>query len=247
MLIKLLRTYLRPYTSALLIVVALQLVSTMANLYLPSLNADIIDNGVAKGNTGYILSTGGWMLAVTLVQIVCSIAAVYFGARAAMAFGRDVRGAVFHRVGTFSAREVSHFGAPSLITRNTNDVQQVQMLVVMTCTMLIAAPIMAVGGIIMALRQDVGLSWLMVVSIPLLVLAIGLIITRMVPLFRPMQARIALVNRVLREQLSGIRVVRAFVRERDEAQRFAKANKELTGTALRVGRLMVLVFPTVML
>src|ERR1700730_9278817 len=247
MLINLLRTYLRPYTSALLAVVALQLVATMASLYLPSLNADIIDKGVAKGDTGYIVSTGGWMLVVTLVQIACSIAAVYFGARAAMAFGRDVRSAIFHRVGTFSAREVNHFGAPSLITRNTNDVQQVQMLVLMTCTMMIGAPIMLVGGVIMALRQDIGLSWLMLVSVPTLVIAIGLIVVRMVPQFRAMQTRIDVVNRVLREQLSGIRVVRAFVREGDEAQRFAEANRALTETALRAGRLMVLIFPTVML
>jgi ATP-binding cassette subfamily B protein len=247
LLIKLLRTYLRPYTNALIAVVALQLVSTMANLYLPSLNADIIDKGVATGDTGYIVSTGGWMLAVTLVQIACSIAAVYFGARAAMAFGRDVRSAIFHKVGTFSGREVAQFGAPSLITRNTNDVQQVQMLVLMTCTLMVAAPIMCVGGIIMALRQDVGLSWLMLVSIPALVVAIGLIVVRMVPQFRLMQARIDTVNRVLREQLSGIRVVRAFVREGAEAERFADANAALTLTALRVGRLMVLIFPTVML
>jgi ATP-binding cassette, subfamily B, multidrug efflux pump len=247
MLIKLLRTYLKPYTWELLTVVGLQLVATMASLYLPSLNADIIDTGVAKGNTGYIVSTGGWMLIVTLVQIGCSIAAVYFGARAAMAFGRDVRSAIFHKVGTFSGREVALFGAPSLITRNTNDVQQVQMLVLLTCTLMIAAPIMCVGGIIMALRQDVGLSWLMLVCIPVLVVSIGLIVVRMVPQFRAMQARIDVVNRVLREQLSGIRVVRAFVRERDEAERFADANAALTGTALRVGRLMVLIFPTVML
>jgi ATP-binding cassette subfamily B protein len=247
MLIRLLRTYLRPYSTLLLAVVALQFVSTMANLYLPSLNADIIDKGIAKGDTNYILSQGGWMLAVTMVQIACAVAAVYFGARAAMGFGRDIRSAIFHQVGTFSAREVSHFGAPSLITRNTNDVQQVQMLVVMTCTMLIAAPIMCVGGIILALRQDVGLSWLMVVSIPALVIAIGLIVSRMVPLFRAMQSRIDTVNRVLREQLSGIRVVRAFVREPDEIGRFSKANSELTATALGAGRLMVLIFPTVML
>jgi ATP-binding cassette subfamily B multidrug efflux pump len=247
MLITLLRTYLRPYSSALLAVVALQLVATMASLYLPSLNADIIDKGVAKGDTGFIMSTGGWMLLVTLVQIACSVAAVYFGARAAMSFGRDMRSAIFHRVGSFSAREVAQFGAPSLITRNTNDVQQVQMLVLMTCTLMIAAPIMCVGGIIMALRQDVGLSWLMVVCIPVLVLAIGMIVVRMVPQFRAMQTRIDLVNRVLREQLSGVRVVRAFVRERDEADRFAEANAALTGTALRAGRLMVLIFPTVML
>jgi ATP-binding cassette subfamily B multidrug efflux pump len=247
MLIRLLRTYLQPYSTALLAVVALQLVSTMASLYLPSLNADIIDNGVAKGDTGYIVSTGGWMLAVTLAQIVCSVAAVYFGARAAMAFGRDVRSAIFHRVGTFSGREVNQFGAPSLITRNTNDVQQVQMLVLMTCTLMIAAPITCVGGIIMALRQDIGLSWLMLVCIPVLVIAIASIVVRMVPQFRAMQTRIDVVNRVLREQLSGIRVVRAFVRERDEAKRFAEANAALTDTALRVGRLMVLIFPTVML
>jgi ATP-binding cassette, subfamily B, multidrug efflux pump len=247
MLIRLLRTYLQPYSSALLAVVALQLVSTMASLYLPSLNADIIDLGVAKGDTGYIVSTGGWMLGVTLVQIACSIAAVYFGSRAAMAFGRDVRSAIFHRVGSFSGREVAQFGAPSLITRNTNDVQQVQMLVLLTCTMMVAAPITCVGGIIMALRQDVGLSWLMLVCIPVLVVAVSLIVVRMVPQFRAMQARIDLVNRVLREQLSGIRVVRAFVREHDEARRFAAANEALTGTALRAGRLMVLIFPTVML
>src|ERR1700674_349257 len=247
MLIRLLRAYLKPYAGALVGVVALQLVSTMASLYLPSLNADIIDKGVAKGDTGFIVSTGGWMLAVTLVQIACSIGAVYFGARAAMSFGRDVRSAVFHQVGTFSGREVAQFGAPSLITRNTNDVQQVQMLVLLTCTLMVAAPIMCVGGIIMALRQDVGLSWLMLVCIPALVISIALIVVRMVPLFRSMQARIDDVNRVLREQLSGIRVVRAFVREQDEARRFGDANAALTQTALRVGRLMVLIFPTVML
>jgi ATP-binding cassette, subfamily B, multidrug efflux pump len=247
MLIRLLRNYLRPYAAALLAVVALQLIGTIASLYLPSLNADIIDKGVAKGDTGFILSTGSWMLVVSLAQIACSIAAVYYGARTAMGFGRDLRSAIFQRVGTFSAREVSHFGAPSLITRNTNDVQQVQMLVVMTCTMLIAAPIMMVGGIIMALRQDVGLSWLMLVCVPALVLSIALIVIRMVPQFRLMQGRIDVVNRVLREQLSGIRVVRAFVRERDEAARFADANAALTETALRAGRLMVLIFPAVML
>src|SRR6266550_2057332 len=247
MLIELLRTHLRPYWRALFAVVALQLISTMASLYLPSLNADIIDRGVARGDTGYIVTTGGWMLAVTLAQIVCAIAAVYFGARAAMSFGRDLRSAIFHRVGTFSGREVGQFGAPSLITRSTNDVQQVQMLVLMTCTLMIAAPIMCVGGIIMALRQDVGLSWLMLVCIPVLVVSIALIVVRMVPLFRAMQTRIDAVNRVLREQLSGIRVVRAFVRERHEAERFAEANAALTSTALGVGRLMVLIFPTVML
>ncbi|WP_432871771.1 ABC transporter ATP-binding protein [Microbispora rosea] len=247
MLSRLLRTYLRPYSPALAAVVLFQLVGTIASLYLPSLNADIIDQGVATGDTGYILTTGGWMLTVSLVQIACSIAAVYYGARVAAGFGRDVRSAVFHRVSGFSQREVSEFGAPSLITRNTNDVQQIQMLVVMTCTMLVAAPIMGVGGIIMALRQDVGLSWLMLVCVPVLLVSIGLIVFRMVPQFRAMQTRIDVVNQVLREQLSGIRVVRAFVREREETRRFAKANDELTGTALRVGRLTALIFPTVML
>ena len=247
MLTGLLRRFLRPYRRWLLAVVVLQLVGTMASLYLPTLNADIIDNGIAKGDTGYILGTGGAMLAVSVVQIVCSLIAVYFGARTAMSFGRDLRGAIFRRVGEFSAREVAHFGAPSLITRNTNDVQQVQMLVLMTCTMMIAAPIMCVGGIIMALRQDIGLSWLVGVSVPVLAIAIGLIIRRMVPQFRLMQTRIDSVNGVLREQISGIRVVRAFVREPVEAERFGAANAALTLTAMRAGRLMALIFPTVLL
>ena len=187
------------------------------------------------------------MLAVSIVQICCSVVAVYFGARTAMGFGRDVRGAVFRRVGAFSAREVSRFGAPSLITRNTNDVQQVQMLVLMTSTMMVAAPIMCVGGVVMALREDVGLSWLMGISVPVLAVSIGLIISRMVPQFRLMQTRIDVVNRVLREQLSGIRVVRAFVREPIESERFGRANADLTITAMRAGRLMAMIFPTVML
>jgi ATP-binding cassette subfamily B protein len=246
-LFRLLRSHLRPYAGWLAAVVALQLVGTIASLYLPSLNADIIDNGIARGDTGYIVRTGGWMLAVSLLQIACAVIAVYFGAKTAMSFGRDVRGSLFARVGTFSAREVNRFGAPSLITRNTNDVQQVQMLVLMTCTMLVAAPIMCVGGIIMALREDVGLSWLMLVAVPLLLVSIGLIVRRMVPGFRLMQTRIDAVNRVLREQITGIRVVRAFVREPHETARFGEANGELTQTAIGVGRLMVLIFPTVML
>jgi ATP-binding cassette subfamily B protein len=247
MLIRLLRTHLRPYSRQLWLVVVLQTVGTMAALYLPSLNADIIDQGIAKGDTPYILGAGGWMLLVTLVQIVCSIAAVWYGARTAMSFGRDVRAAVFHRVGGFSAREVNRFGAPSLITRNTNDVQQVQMLVLMSCTMLVSAPIMCVGGVIMALREDVGLSWLMVVSVPVLIVAIGLVIIRMVPKFRLMQVRIDAVNRVLREQITGIRVVRAFVREPVETARFGMANSEVTDVAMRAGRLQALIFPIVTL
>jgi ATP-binding cassette subfamily B protein len=247
MLIRLLRGHLRPYTRPLTAVVALQLISTLASLYLPSLNADIIDKGVATGDTGYILRTGGWMLAVTLVQIACSVSAVWFGARTAMSFGRDVRASVFSRVGTFSAQEMARFGAPSLITRTTNDVQQVQMLVVMTCTLMIGAPIMCVGGVIMALRQDVGLSWLMLVCVPALLVSIGSIVVRMVPQFRAMQLRVDGINRVMREQLTGIRVVRAFVRERTEVRRFGAANAELTATALRAGRLQALIFPTVLL
>jgi len=246
MLTGLLRHYLQPYRRPLVAVVALQLVATIASLYLPTLNADIIDQGVVTGDTGYILSTGAWMLLVTLVQIVCSASAVYFGARTAMAFGRDVRGGLFARVGEFSAREMASFGAPSLITRTTNDVQQVQMLVVMTCNMLVTAPIMCVGGIILALRQDLGLAWLMVVSVPALLISIGSIVVRMVPQFRAMQTRLDSVNRVLREQLMGIRVVRAFVSERDETARFADANEAVTATALRAGRLQVLIFPAVM-
>jgi ATP-binding cassette subfamily B protein len=245
-LIRLLRERLRPYARPLAAVVTLQFVGTMAALYLPALNADIIDRGIALGDTGYIVRTGGWMLLVTAVQMACSVAAVYFGARTAMGFGRDVRAALFHRVGEFSSREVARFGAPSLITRNTNDVQQVQMLVLMGCTMLVAAPIMCVGGVVMALREDVGLSWLMLVAVPLMIGAITLIASRMLPGFRAMQDRIDAVNRVLREQITGIRVVRAFVREPYEVARFGTANDELTATALRVGRLQALIFPIVM-
>jgi ATP-binding cassette subfamily B multidrug efflux pump len=246
-LIRLLRTYLRPYRRELTAVLVLQVIGTIASLYLPSLNADIIDNGVVPGDTAYIVETGGWMLTVTLLQIICSAGAVYFGARAAMAFGRDVRAGIFHRVGEFSAREVAQFGPPSLITRTTNDVQQVQLLVVMVCTMFVTAPIMCVAGVFMALREDVGLSWLLVVCVPALVIAIGLIIIRMVPQFRKMQDLLDQVNRVFREQLSGIRVVRAFVREPAESRRFADANAAVTETALRVGRLQAMIFPVVML
>jgi len=247
MLMRLLREYLRGHSRPLAAVVALQFAGTMASLYLPSLNADIIDKGIARGDTGYIVSVGGWMLLVALVQIVCSIAAVYHGARTAMGFGRDVRAALFHRVGEFSARELNRFGAPSLITRGTNDVQQVQMLVLMSCTMLVTAPIMCFGGVVMALQEDTHLSWLLLVCVPVLVAAIGSIILRMVPGFREMQTRIDQVNRILREQITGIRVVRAFVREPQETARFATANTELTAVALRVGRLMAMVFPIVML
>ncbi|MBW0274916.1 multidrug ABC transporter ATP-binding protein [Nocardia sp. MH4] len=247
MLITLLRTYLAPYRAQLAGVLVLQLISVIAMLYLPSLNADLIDNGVTKGDIGYIWSTGLFMLAVSCVQIVASSASVYLGAQAAMGAGRDMRGGVLHRVETFSAREVGMFGAPSLITRSTNDIQQVQLLIVMSVTILVMAPIMCVGGIIMALREDLGLSWLLLIAVPALALAMGTIVARMVPGFRQMQARIDEVNRVLREQITGIRVVRAFVRERQEIWRFGMANTALTDASLRVGKLMALMFPTVML
>jgi ATP-binding cassette, subfamily B, multidrug efflux pump len=247
MLVRLLIQFLRPYARPLAAVVALQIVGTTASLYLPNLYARIIDRGVARGDTGYILSTGGIMLAFSALQVVCAVAGVYFGARAAMAYGRDLRAAVFHQVGEFSAHEVGKFGAPSLITRTTNDVQQVQMLVLMACTMLVAAPIMCVGGVVMALRDDVTLSRLLLVSVPVLAGSIGVIIWRMVPQFRAMQPRIDTVNRVLREQIAGVRVVRAFVREPAEAARFDHANAELTETALRVGRLQAVMFPVVLL
>lgn len=246
MLIKLLRRYLRNYQGPLALVVALQLVQTIATLYLPTLNADIIDKGVVVGDTDYIMRIGGVMLVVTLLQIVCSVVAVYFGARTAMLVGRDIRADVFDRVQTFSAREVGRFGAPSLITRTTNDVQQVQTLTLMAFTLMIAAPIMCVGGIVMALRQDVPLSGLLLVIVPLLVVLVGLIIRKMRPLFRTMQERIDKINRVLREQITGIRVIRAFVRDKYESDRFAVANDEMMQVGLGTGRLMALMGPTVL-
>jgi ATP-binding cassette subfamily B protein len=247
MLLRLLRTHLRPYRAWLGAVVVLQLVGVLAMLYLPSLNADIIDNGVTTGDTGYIVRTGALMLAVSLVQVLAAVAAVWFGARTAMGFGRDLRAELFRRVGTFSQRELQQFGAPSLITRGTNDVQQVQMLVLMACTIAVSSPILMVGGVLMALREDAGLGWILAVVVPALFLSVGLVVSRMVPSFRLMQARIDEVNRVLREQVTGIRVVRAFVREPYETQRFATANGDLTEVAVRAGRWMATMFPLVML
>jgi ATP-binding cassette subfamily B protein len=247
MLWQLLRTYIRPYRKQLYLVVGLQLVATIAALYLPSLNADIIDNGVVRHDNGYIWSHGGLMLAVSLIQIVFAIGGVFFGARAAMGFGRDVRHALFHQVTGYSAKEINELGAPSLITRITNDVTQVQMLVLMGCTMFVAAPITTVGGVIMALREDVGLSAILLFSVPALVTLVGLVVRRMVPTFRTMQVRIDEVNRVLREQITGMRVVRAFVREPAEVKRFGSANKDLTATSLTAGRLMASMFPSIMI
>ena len=247
MLMRLLRQHLKPYRSMIIVTIVLATVGTMGALYLPSLNASIIDDGVAKGDTDFIWRTGGIMLAVSLVQIVCSIGSVYFGAKTAMSFGRDLRAAIFDRVLLFSARELNKFGAPSLITRNTNDVQQVQMLVVMSATVLLAAPITMVGGIIMALQEDVGLSWLVVVAVPVLAGSIWLVIRKLPPMFRTMQGRIDTVNRILREQITGIRVVRAFVREPYETTRFERASGDLTEVQTKVGQRFAAMFPIVML
>ncbi|MEJ1196231.1 MULTISPECIES: ABC transporter ATP-binding protein [unclassified Streptomyces] len=246
MLIRLLRTCLRPYRKPIALLVALQFLQTCASLYLPTLNADIIDEGVVKGDSGYILSYGALMIGISLAQVVCNIGAVYYGARTAAAVGRDVRGAVFDRVQSFSAREVGGFGAPSLITRTTNDVQQVQMLALMTFTLMVSAPIMCVGGIVMALGLDVPLSGVLVAVVPVLAICVTLIVRRLRPLFRAMQERLDTVNRVLREQITGNRVIRAFVRDEYEQQRFRKANADLTEVALGSGNLLALMFPVVM-
>jgi len=247
MLLRILRTHLAPYRRWLAVIVVLQFTSTVAMLYLPSLNADIIDRGVAVGDTDYIMRIGGVMLGVSLLQGLCSVIAVSFAARTAMSFGRDLRGALFHRVGAFSGREVAQFGAPSLITRTTNDVQQVQMLALLTCSLAVQVPIMMVGGIVMAMREDLGLSWLLAVVVPALFLSVGVVVSQMVPSFREVQTRIDDVNRILREQISGIRVVRAFVREPRETGRFAEANDGLTAVSVRAGRWMATMFPLVML
>jgi len=244
---RLLNRGLKPYLTQLFIVILLQAFATAASLELPTLNAGIIDNGVAKGDTHYIWVHGGYMLAVALVQVVAQIGAAFFGAQLAMSFGRDTRAAVFDNVLSFSSREVNQFGAPSLITRTTNDVQQVQQLVLMTCIMILGAPITMIGGVIMALRTDLTMSWIILVAVVVLGVVIGILVTFMGPVFASMQKRIDTLNRVLREQISGIRVVRAFVREPYERDRFAVANRDLTKTALTVGRAMATMFPIVMM
>ena len=241
----LINRYIRPYWGLLIMVVVLQTLVTIMTLYLPTLNARIIDQGVVVGDTGFIWRTGAVMLVLSLVQAAGQIAAVYFGAKAAMSMGRDIRGAIFDRVLAFSARELNQFGAPSLITRNTNDVQQVQMLVLMTCIMLVGAPITMAGGVFFALREDPGLSWIIAVTVVGLGIGIGILVMFMGPLFEKMQKRIDNLNRVLREQITGIRVVRAFVREDHEAARFEKTNAELVDTTTKVGRLMAVLFPLV--
>jgi len=244
MLKRLLSSVLTKYRGLLWMVIGLQAVQALAGLLLPTLNSDIINKGVVKNDIGYIWRMGGVMLLVTLAQVVLSVAAVYFGSKVAMGFGRDVRRQLFSQVNAFSTREVAVFGAPSLITRITNDVQQVQMLVLMTCTLILGAPFTAIGGIFMAMHQDLGLSRILMVSIPILAVLLSFIISSMVPTFRKMQERIDRINEILREQLTGIRVVRAFAREPEEAERFSVANDAVTQTALRGGRLQALMFPT---
>ncbi|WP_120493779.1 ABC transporter ATP-binding protein [Microbacterium phyllosphaerae] len=247
MLGKLLTRYLKPYRWQLVVLLTFQVVSAVATLYLPRLNADIIDQGVSRGDVAYVWSTGALMLGISLGQIIAAIIATYFAAQASMALGRDIRRDVFDKVSDFSEREVATFGPGSLITRNTNDVQQVQMLAMMGSTMLVTAPLLAVGGVVMALRQDVGLAWLIAVAVPVLILVILLLVRRMVPLFRQFQGKLDAVNRILREQLTGIRVVRAFVREDIEENRFGAANTEIMVVGQRVGALFVLLFPLAML
>jgi ATP-binding cassette, subfamily B, multidrug efflux pump len=243
MLWALLRQYVRPYRGLLSVVAVVQVISTMASLYLPTVNAAIIDEGVAVGNLRRIVDLGGIMLAVTAVQVVCAVGAVYFGSRAGMGFGRDLRSAIFHHVTGFSAEETARVGAPSLLTRTTNDVQQVQLLVQLSCTMLITAPIMSIGGIFMAVHQDAGLSWLLLVSVPVLAAANYWIVSHLLPIFRRLQRLIDNINRVMREQLSGIRVIRAFAREPFERNRFAEANQALADAALDAGRWQALMLP----
>jgi ATP-binding cassette subfamily B protein len=246
-LIKLMRDYLRAYRPWLLLVLVFQTIQAVATLSLPTLNANIIDNGALKGDTSYIWTVGAIMLAVTLVQVTFAVAATFFGARSAMGFGRDVRRDLFHTVMGYSAREVGQFGAPSLITRITNDVTQVQIFVLMTLTLFVTAPIMIIGGVIFAVREDGTLSLILLVAVPILLLSVGQVALRMHPQFVKMQDRIDRVNQVLREQISGIRVVRAFVREPDEAKRFGTANADLTETSLKTGRMMAVMFPAVLL
>ncbi|WP_066639066.1 ABC transporter ATP-binding protein [Serinicoccus hydrothermalis] len=247
MLVRLLRRQLRPYLPLVVAVMLLQLLATAASLYLPALNADIIDQGIVQTDLPYIWRVGAIMLGVSAVQALAQIGATWAAARTAMGVGRDTRAGLFEHVLSFSSRELGEFGAPSLITRSTNDVQQVQQVTFMSLVMLVAAPITAVGGVVMAVRQDVGLSPLIAVAVTVLLLGMGLIIRRMVPLFRANQRQLDAVNRVMREQITGIRVIRAFTREPQERDRFAATNTELTGIGLRLGDLMALMFPFVML
>ena len=247
MLIGLLRAHVRPYRRLLLAVVVLQFASTLAALFLPTLNADLIDNGIVRGDTGHILRVGAVMLGVTALQMIAAIGAVYLGARIAMAVGRDLRAGVFNRVQTFSGEEIARFGAPSLITRTTNDAAQVQGFLLLGFTLAVPAPVSGLGGIALALHQDVPLAGILLAVLPALVVTVTLLIRRMRPLYREMQTGIDTTNRVLREQISGVRVIRAFVRDEVERSRFASANVHLHDVALAVGKILALMFPLVLL
>ena len=244
-LIRLIKGHIAPYRWHVVAVIILQLAATLAVLYLPTLNARIIDHGVATGDIGYIWSTGGIMLAVALVQLLASVVAVWFGAHAAMGLGRDIRRDVFRSVDSFSAQDMAQFGTATLVTRGTNDIQQIQMVTLMALNFMVMMPIMSIGGIIMAIREDAGLSWLVWVSVPVLLVIVGLLIAQLMPLFTVMQEKIDRINGVLREQITGVRVVRAFVREHFEAKRFDGANRDLTNTSIRIGRVFVLMFPVI--
>ena len=246
-LLRLASSYAKPYSRSIAAVVVLQLIATLAALYLPSLNAEIIDQGIGRGDTDFIWATGMTMLTVCLVQVAAAIGGVYFGARTAMAVGRDLRRDVYRRVDSLSGLEVGRFGTATLITRGTNDVQQVQMLVLMTLNFMVSTPIMCVGGIVFALREDVGLSWLVWVSVPVLFLVVGVLVFLLLPLFRLMQDRIDGINGVLREQITGIRVVRAFVREPFESERYRRSNEAITEVSIKVGNIFVLMFPAIMM
>jgi len=246
-LIRLTARFGKPYAGQFALVIALQLVTTLATLYLPDLNADIINNGVAQADVPYIWRTGRTMLLVALVQIVAAIGAVWFASQVAMKTGRDIRAAVYNRVSDFDSEEMAHFGAPTLVTRGTNDVQQVQMTFLLFMNFMVAAPIMAIGGIIMALRQDAGMSWLVVAAVLVLAVVVGITAAILMPLFKRMQKKLDAINGLLREQIAGIRVVRAFGREDYEAERFTEANHDITRLSLNIGRVFVTMFPVIML
>jgi len=243
-MIRLLRTYLYPYRWQLAVVMVLLLAQAITNLFLPALNADIINNGVRTGDTAYIMREGGIMLVVSALMAITAVAGVYLGSKASMAFGRDVRAAIFKRVGTFSQTEVNQFGTPSLITRNTNDVQQVQTLVMMALNMMILAPIMAIGGIIMAIREDAPLSAILFVVLPLMAAFIGIVVSKAMPLFKAVQIKVDRINQVMRETLSGVRVIRAFVRDDYEQKRFGVANRDLTDTSIKVNQIFAFMIPS---
>ena len=244
-LVRILLSRSKPYTGYVIAVLLLQALSTAATLYLPSLNAKIIDRGVAQVDIDYIWHTGGIMLIVAFAQVIAAIAAIWFGSRTAMGLGRDLRSDIFRRVTRYSAEDMSNFGTATLITRGTNDVQQIQMVYMMILNFMVTAPIMSIGGIIMAIREDAGMSWLVAVSVIVLLAAISVIIVRLMPLFRAWQGKLDVMNGTLREQIAGIRVVRAFTREEHESERFRTANRDLTNLSLKVGQLFILMFPII--